>query len=92
MSVEVSATPDQATLTVLDRGPGVAGADLEAIFEPFFRSNATSNNIDGHGLGLAIARRVLKAHGGSIGAANRDGGGLRVDIILPLSASRADLA
>jgi len=84
--VEVSATPDSASLAVLDRGPGVVPADLETIFEPFFRSNATSNNIDGHGLGLAIARRVLHAHGGSIRAANRDGGGLRVDIVLPLSA------
>ena len=82
--VEVRATPDAASVTVLDRGPGVAPADLEAIFEPFFRSNAVSNNVDGHGLGLAIARRVLAAHGGSIAATNRDGGGLRVDIVLPL--------
>ena len=68
---------------VLDRGPGIAPADLPTIFQPFFRANPSSNNVDGHGLGLAIAERVVHAHGGSIRATNRDGGGLQVAITLP---------
>ena len=74
-----------AHLDVLDRGPGIAPADLGSIFQPFFRSHP--NNVDGHGLGLAIAQHVLAAHGGSISAANRDGGGLQVRLSLPLKAS-----
>ena len=71
-----------AHLDVLDRGPGIAAADLASIFRPFFRSNP--NKVDGHGLGLAIAQQVLAAHGGSIGASNRERGGLQVRLSLPL--------
>ncbi|WP_432377517.1 ATP-binding protein [Duganella sp. P38] len=71
-------------IRVLDRGPGVAPADLETIFQPFFRSSNAST--EGHGLGLAIAQHVVEAHGGSIRASNRDGGGLCVEMILPVKA------
>jgi two-component system OmpR family sensor kinase len=85
IEIGVSADADRVQLSVCDRGPGVAPADLASIFHPFFRSNAGSNNVDGHGLGLAIAQRVIDAHCGTIVAANRDGGGLRVEITLPLA-------
>jgi two-component system OmpR family sensor kinase len=73
-----------AHVDVLDRGPGIAPGDLASVFQPFFRSNP--NTVDGHGLGLAIAQHVLVAHGGSISASNRDGGGLQVRLSLPLQA------
>ena len=79
----------QATIEVCDRGPGIDPADLATIFQPFFRSNPSQNNVDGHGLGLAIAERVIHAHGGTIRATNRDGGGLQVAIVLPLAAQAA---
>ena len=86
-TVHVSARPDDAgrrvVLAVEDNGPGVPAADLDAIFEPFFRG-ANGNGADGHGLGLAIARRIVEAHGGTISARNRAGGGLAVEMILPL--------
>ncbi|NHZ44013.1 ATP-binding protein [Massilia aquatica] len=85
IEIGVSADADRVQLSVCDRGPGVAQADLASIFQPFFRSNATSNNVDGHGLGLAIAQRVVDAHRGAIKASNREGGGLRVEITLPLA-------
>jgi two-component system OmpR family sensor kinase len=74
---------DNACIEVRDRGPGIAAGDLASIFEPFFRSGASASGVDGHGLGLAIAQRVVKAHGGQITAHNRSGGGLRMTIMLP---------
>ncbi len=71
------------SLTILDRGPGVPEAELAAIFEPFRRGSEARQG-DGHGLGLAIARRVIQSHGGSITAANRPDGGLAVHMLLPM--------
>lgn len=68
---------------VSDAGPGVPEAELEAIFAPFYRG-AERERQRGYGLGLAIARRAVQAHGGSIAASNRAAGGLQVDIRLPL--------
>jgi signal transduction histidine kinase len=84
-TVDIDLHPDehQVQIEVLDRGPGIAEDHLGEVFEPFFRSNPTANNVDGHGLGMAIAKRVIETHGGSIAAANRIGGGLRVTISLP---------
>lgn len=73
----------QLRLLVLDEGPGVPDAELNAIFEPFFRSS-TTKAADGHGLGLAIARRVVETHGGTIQASIRIDGGLCVEIVLPI--------
>jgi signal transduction histidine kinase len=90
--VEVRAGADaaarMAVITVCDAGPGVAEADLEAIFAPFFRGD-NSGGADGHGLGLAIARRIVEAHGGTIRAMNNAGGGLCVRIELPLRPAPA---
>ena len=83
VNLMLHADHEQVHIDVLDRGPGIADEHLGDIFEPFFRSNPTFNNVDGHGLGLAIAKRVVENHGGSIAAANRPGGGLRVTISLP---------
>ncbi|KAF1047453.1 MAG: Sensor histidine kinase CpxA [Herbaspirillum frisingense] len=73
-------------LSILDRGPGVPEDEMNSIFELFFRSSRTKSNSSGHGLGLSIARRIIEAHNGFIRAANRNDGGLRVDITLPFMA------
>lgn len=70
------------SLVVADQGPGVPERELEAIFAPFFRSGDNAG-AEGHGLGLAIARRIVEAHSGSIHAQNIPGGGLQVLIVLP---------
>ena len=75
---------DLLRIAVLDRGPGVASTDLTRIFEPFFRASHTQHSTDGHGLGLAIAKHVISAHGGRIAASLRSGGGLCVEMLLPV--------
>ena len=56
------------------------------MFQPFVRvSEARDRESGGYGLGLAIAKRVVDASGGSVRAENRDGGGLRVTIELPIA-------
>jgi two-component system OmpR family sensor kinase len=68
-------------LRVMDRGPGLVPEELARIFEPFFRTGNT--HAAGHGLGLTIARRSIEAHGGTITASNREGGGLCMEVALP---------
>jgi signal transduction histidine kinase len=87
VTIELGANVDAARIAVMDRGPGVDPGELEAIFAPFYRSGSGAANGDGHGLGLAIARRVIAAHAGTIVASNRDGGGLCVAITLPLAVT-----
>jgi signal transduction histidine kinase len=74
-----------ATLRVADEGPGVPAEALEHMFEPFYRvDEARERRSGGAGLGLAIARQIVTLHGGSIDAANREGGGLEMKITLPI--------
>ncbi|HEX3896340.1 MAG TPA: ATP-binding protein [Rudaea sp.] len=76
---------NQARLRVRDAGPGVAAADQARIFEPYFRTDAArQRKSGGSGLGLAIAKRAIERQGGRIRAYNADGGGLEVEICLPL--------
>jgi signal transduction histidine kinase len=62
------------TLTVRDHGPGIAEADLPHVFDRFYRS-ASARSLPGSGLGLAIVKQTVDDHGGSVSAANADGGG-----------------
>ncbi|MDE2342943.1 MAG: HAMP domain-containing protein [Betaproteobacteria bacterium] len=79
----VDASLQCVRLVVTDEGCGVPEEELGLIFEPFYRSGTQAKSTDGHGLGLAIARRALEAHGGSIRASNRVSGGLRVEMMIP---------
>jgi two-component system sensor histidine kinase CpxA len=64
----------------------VAEADCARIFEPYFRTDAArQRSSGGSGLGLAIAKRAIERQGGQISAANAEGGGLEVEILLPLA-------
>jgi signal transduction histidine kinase len=75
-----------ALVVVRDHGPGVPEAELQRIFEPFYRTDsARTRSSGGTGLGLAIARRAVEWHGGTIVAQNAAGGGLEVTIRLPLA-------
>ncbi|MCP5360743.1 MAG: HAMP domain-containing histidine kinase [Sinobacteraceae bacterium] len=80
VAVELRFEPGWWQVTVADRGPGIPPALLERIFDPYVR---VPDGSEGTGLGLAIARRALEAHGGTIAARPRDGGGLEVVMRLP---------
>jgi signal transduction histidine kinase len=72
------------TLTVDDDGPGIPPSELEQVFQPFHRVEASRNRATGGmGLGLPIARNILRAHGGDVTLENRPEGGARATVILP---------
>ena len=87
VSVEVAAGPDRATLSVVDRGPGVPRAHQRRIFERFYRvDDSIASGVDGSGIGLALCRHIAARHGGSIRYETRKGGGSVFTLELPLLA------
>ncbi|HEX2942617.1 MAG TPA: ATP-binding protein, partial [Rhodopila sp.] len=67
-----------------DDGPGIPEPELERVFEPFHRLDASRNRrTGGVGLGLAIVRQAIAREGGSVRLANRLEGGLRAEVIMP---------
>jgi two-component system sensor histidine kinase CpxA len=82
-----------AVIVVRDHGPGVPAEVLNEIFRPFYRvDEARDREAGGVGLGLAIAERAVRLHGGNVSAANASDGGLVVTISLPLANSRQQTA
>lgn len=77
----------EAGVVVCDSGEGVPAADLAYLFDPFFRSPSNTDG-NGFGLGLAIARRAVEAHGGTIRAHNLETAGLCVTMSLPLVSAK----
>jgi signal transduction histidine kinase len=82
--VRIEAVKSEILILVDDDGPGIPEADRERVFEPFARlDESRSRDTGGVGLGLAIARSVIRAHGGDVMLENRVEGGLRATIRLP---------
>lgn len=75
----------QLHVSILDEGEGVPEAELQSIFQPFYRSVLAEQSSEGYGLGLAITQRVIQAHGGSITASNRRAAGLCMLMVLPVA-------
>ena len=74
-----------AVITIADKGPGLPAGQLEAVFEPFVRIEAFRNrDTGGVGLGLAIARTIIQAHGGTVVLRNRPEGGVEAVVNLPI--------
>jgi signal transduction histidine kinase len=87
VEISLSRQNGWATIDVRDWGPGVPETELKNLFLPFYRvAGARERQTGGAGLGLAIADRVVRLHGGSISAENLAGGrGFQIEIRLPLT-------
>jgi two-component system sensor histidine kinase KdpD len=88
--VEVAArvAGDRLGLSVADRGSGIPPEELERVFDKFYRVHRAEDAI-GTGLGLAISKGIVEAHGGTIEAVNRPGGGTVIRLTLPLQRGPA---
>lgn len=89
VTISVTAREDRnaAVIQVRDQGPGVPDETLPQLFEAFYRVQETRETMSGSGLGLAITNQVVLAHGGWVKAYNAIGGGLTVEIGLPLTSA-----
>ncbi len=83
VEVRTLAVEGKAIVEVADHGPGIALADVERVFEPFYRVHADSAAPDGSGLGLAIASELARRHGGRLSVDSRPGSGARFRLELP---------
>ncbi|MGE0058575.1 MAG: ATP-binding protein [Dehalococcoidia bacterium] len=81
IELSVRCDGDDVLVTVADNGPGIPEMALPRLFEAFYR--APGSKAKGTGLGLAVARGLVEAHGGRIWATNRDGGGAAISFTLP---------
>jgi two-component system sensor histidine kinase KdpD len=82
IEIDADYRKEQLVVSVSDRGPGFPMDSAERLFEKFYRGDG--RKAGGLGLGLSIARGFVEAHGGKITAENRDGGGARFTICLPV--------
>ncbi len=83
ISIAAARIGDRVVIEVRDRGPGIKAGDEERVFEKFFRASAAP----GAGLGLAVVRAIVRAHGGDIHASNQPDGGARFVVELPAAAA-----
>lgn len=87
-TLRLEADDEAVTITIDDQGPGIPAADLERVFTPFTRlDEARGADTGGMGLGLAIARTILRAHGGEVTLENIAEGGLRAVVRVPKAAA-----
>jgi signal transduction histidine kinase len=88
VTVSCSASGGQARVEVVDTGEGIPEPDLPHIFERFYRADAArARDTGGSGIGLALSRRIVEDHGGSVFARNGEVGGAVVGFTVPLASA-----
>ena len=92
VTIALSKSNTDASITVSDTGMGIAADELDQLFSRFFRaSTATRNAVPGVGLGLTITKAIVTAHHGEMGVESEEGVGTRFSVSLPLAAQPAIL-
>ena len=86
MTIRAEQRQDHAVFLVEDTGKGIPAEELEHLFEPFYRAPGQDEK-SGVGLGLAIAKEIVRAHGGDVGAESVVGRGSTFRFTLPLRTS-----
>ena len=81
---------DEVSVSVLDRGPGIAPEEAEEIFAPFYRSPRTALMVKGIGIGLTVCKRLIEAQGGRMFAEQRNGGGSEIGFTLLIEDEQDD--
>ena len=85
MHIEVSSNDDECFISIEDNGPGIPTRNYEDVFKPFFTLDPSRNKLKGEsGLGMTIARDIIRSHGGEIKLSQSSMGGLKIIINLPL--------
>jgi len=84
IAIRATRDNDEVQVEVADTGPGIPPEALPRLFEPFYRVQREGQTARGTGLGLAVAKGLVEAHGGHIWAENREGGGASFVFTLPL--------
>jgi C4-dicarboxylate-specific signal transduction histidine kinase len=84
LTLRTETRDSEVSVLVMDNGPGISPQHLKSVFDPFWSTKA-----DGMGMGLAICRSIVLAHGGKISAANRPGGGASFGVSLPARQAAA---
>jgi two-component system sensor histidine kinase KdpD len=86
IDIVATAREGEVEIEVADRGPGVPTAERDHVFEKFYRLDQAGTQ-GGAGLGLAICRGLVEAHGGRIWVEDREGGGARLRFTLPIEGT-----
>jgi len=90
LRASMDAATQEITIEVIDRGVGIAAADMSQVFVPFFQAGATNDDIqDGVGLGLTVAKALVEAHQGALQLESAPGQGTTARIILPAARTTA---
>ena len=88
IEIEARNGEGRVRIAVMDRGPGIPQDELKRVFEKFYRGRRNaSSTVEGTGMGLAIAKAIIEAHGGNIRAERREGGGTTIAFTLPVSVA-----
>jgi len=91
ITISARVADGQVAIQVADNGPGIAPASLPRVFEAFYRDPEQGKKTGGSGLGLAVVKGLVEAHGGTIKAENRPEGGARFVFTLPLGEHKGSL-
>jgi two-component system, OmpR family, sensor histidine kinase KdpD len=92
ITISVARDEYRLLVTVADKGPGIDPGDQPFVFDKFFRGKRQKRQAGGTGMGLAIAKAILEAHGGGIQLASRAGEGTRFTFWLPLVVPKSNVS